>query len=90
MVTLQFSKEVIVLKNHTVLFDKNYFGHPGELHSNLELILRKDIENQNEYDTTMTIVNMTSWNITVQLNFTAPMNVSAASVRDLLSVEIWN
>ncbi len=24
------------------------------------------------------------------MNFTAPLNVSAASIRDLLSVEIWN
>jgi hypothetical protein len=26
----------------------------------------------------------------VQINFTDPLNVSAASIRDLLSVEIWN
>ncbi len=28
LLTLGFSKEVIVLKNTTVLFDKNYFGYP--------------------------------------------------------------
>ena len=88
--TLGFSKEVIVLKNNTVLFDKNYFGQPGKLHDNLELLVLKDIENNNQYSTTMTIVNMTSYNLTVQINFTAPLNVSAASIRDLLSVEIWN
>ena len=38
----------------------------------------------------MAIVNMTSYNLTVQLNFTGPLNVSAANIRDLLSVEIWN
>ena len=43
LVTLQFSKEVIVLKNHTELFDKNYFDR--ELHNNLELLIMKDIDN---------------------------------------------
>ena len=71
-----------------MLFDKNYYAQ--ELHKNLELLVLKDIENQNQYKTTMTIVNMTSWDITVQMNFSAPLNVSAASIRDLLSVEIWN
>ena len=33
---------------------------------------------------------MTSWNLTVQMNFTAPLNVSASSIRDQLSVKIWN
>jgi hypothetical protein len=60
LVTLGFSKEVIVLKNATVLFDKNYFGQPVKLHDNLELIVMKDIENNNQYSTTMAIVNMTS------------------------------
>ncbi len=47
LVTLGFSKEVIVLKNTTVLFDKNYFGYPQELHENLEMLVIKDIENKN-------------------------------------------
>ena len=88
--TLGFSKEVIVLKDPAVLFNKNYFGNPQTLHKNLELLVVKDIENKNQFDTTMEIVNMTSWNLTVQLNFTAPMNVSSSSIRDMLSVEIWN
>ena len=33
---------------------------------------------------------MTSLNLTVQMNFTAPLNVSASSIRDQLSVKIWN
>jgi hypothetical protein len=33
---------------------------------------------------------MTSWNLTVLINFTAPLNVSASSIRDQLSVKIWN
>jgi len=90
LVTLGFSKEVIVLKNNTVLFDKNCFGQPEKLHDNLELLVLKDIENYNQFSTTMTIVNMTSYNLTVQMNFTGPLNVSAANIRDLLSVEIWN
>jgi len=73
-----------------VLFDKNYFGQPEKLHDNLELLVLKDIENNYEYSTTMAIVNMTSYNLTVQMNFTGPLNVSAANIRDLLSVEIWN
>ena len=47
LVTLGFSKEVIVLKNTTVLFDKNYFGYPQELHENLEMLVIKDLENKN-------------------------------------------
>ncbi len=61
-----------------------------KLHENLELLVMKDIENYNEYSTKMAIVNMTSFNLTVQINFTAPLNVSAASIRDLLSIKIWN
>jgi len=38
----------------------------------------------------MEIVNMTSRNLTVQMNFTTPLNVSAGSIRDQLSVKIWN
>jgi hypothetical protein len=90
LVTLGFSKEVIVLKNTTELFDKNYFGQPRKLHYNIELLVLKDIENNNQYSTTMAIVNMTSYNLTVQMNFTAPLSVSAARIRDLLSVDIWN
>ena len=60
------------------------------MHDNLELLVLKDMENNNQYSTSMAIVNMTSYNLTVQINFTAPLNVSAASIRDLLSVEIWN
>ncbi len=90
LVTFGFSKEVIVLKNATMLFDKNYFGQPRKYHENLELLVLKDIENHNQYSNTMAIVNMTSYNLTVQINFTAPLNVSAASIRDLLSVKIWN
>ena len=82
--TLGFSKEVIALKDPSVLFNKNYFGNPQTLHKNLELLVVKDIENKNQFDTTMEIVNMTSWNLTVQLNFTAPVNVSASSIRDML------
>ena len=33
---------------------------------------------------------MTSWNLTVMMKFTAPINVSASSIRDQLSVKIWN
>ena len=90
LVTLGFSKEVIVLKNTTVLFDKNYFGYPQELHENLEMLVIKDVENTNKFNTTMEIVNMTSWNLTVQMNFSAPLNVSSSSIRDMLQIEIWN
>jgi len=45
LVTIGFSKEVIVLKNHTVLLEKNYFGQHQTLHDNLELLIIKDIEN---------------------------------------------
>jgi len=38
----------------------------------------------------MQIVEMTSWNINIQMNFSEPLNVSTASLRDLLQVEIWN
>ncbi len=38
----------------------------------------------------MEIVNMTSRSLTLQMNFTAPLNVSAGSIRDQLSVKIWN
>ena len=60
------------------------------MHDNLELLVLKDMENNNQYSTSMAIVNMTSYNLTVQMNFTGPLNVSAANIRDLLSVEIWN
>ena len=60
------------------------------MHDNLELLVLKDMENNNQYSTSMAIVNMTSYNLTVQMNFTDPLNVSAASIRDLLSVKIWN
>jgi len=43
LVTLEFSKEVLVLKNHTVLFDEGYYDK--EMHRNLELIVLKDNEN---------------------------------------------
>jgi hypothetical protein len=89
-VKLDFSKEVIVLKDPSVLFNKTYFGYPQTSHKNLELLVVKDIENTNQFNTSMKIVNMTSWNLTVQLNFTAPLNVSASSIRDMLSVGIWN
>ena len=71
--TIQFSKEVFKILNVT----------DWKLHA--EIIINQSEEYS--YNTSFTIFNMTSaLNLTIFLNFSAPLNVSASSTPDKLSV----
>jgi hypothetical protein len=72
--TIKFSKEVIKILNVT------------DLKLNTEIIIKKSEDYS--YDTNFTIFNMTNpFSLTIFLNFSAPLNVSASSIPDKLYVK---
>lgn len=58
--------------------------------SNLQVTIAIDADNSNGYTTAYSITNMTEDTLEVQVNFTAPLNVSSSEIPDRLSVYLWN
>jgi len=50
----------------------------------LEFKILKDAENQRDYTSKFEVLNVTESNMTIHINFSAPLNVSASSIKDLL------
>ena len=72
--TIKFSKEVFKILNVT------------DWKLNTEIIIKKS--EYYSYDTNFTIFNMTNpFSLTIFLNFSAPLNVSASSIPDKLYVK---
>lgn len=57
-----------------------------EKRQNLEINVVRNFYNKFDYNSSFSIVNMTNLTLTVQLNFSAPLNVSAFSTKDLVTV----